>query len=218
MFRTLAAVLLIACVAVAQDPPPKPILPAPPVAPPKPPGPPDLPAPPPMPGGMMTVSVVKVKVKDGGLVQQVTEMVPVQETVKVTEFVNGQPVIKDVAVTKYMMQTVEKVTKLKDVKATGTDGKAITGDDLEKKLKDGTSVVMTFGKLTDDQRKVFKDDTIFMEQFPGGRPGGPGGLPGGPGGLPGGPPRVDPVPPIGPKPPLPPKPPEEPKKEDPIKK
>lgn len=186
MFRTLACVLLIASVAVAQEPP-KPLppappggLPAPPVQPPRPPefpGPPAMPA---MPGGMMLLNVVKVKVKDGGLVQQETVMVPVQETVTVTEVVNGQQVTKEVAVTKVVTKTMERTTKLKDLKASGADGKAISADDLEKKLKDGSTVVMVMGKLSDDQRKVFKDDTIFIEQGPPVPPGPPGGLPGGP--------------------------------------
>jgi hypothetical protein len=213
MFRTLACVLLTACVATAQAPPVAPPPPAPPTpppvfvpAPPAPPAPPAVTATPAMPGGMMMLNVVKVKVKDGGLVSQHSVMVPVQETVKVTEVVNGESVSRDVTVTKYVTQTVETVTKLKDVKASGTDGKAIDADDLEKKLKDGTMVVMIFGKLGDDQRKVFKDDTIFLEQVPPTPPAVPGGegplKPLTPIGPPGG----------GPKPPV-----EEPKK-DPIKK
>lgn len=188
MFRTLACVLLIASVAVAQEPPPvKPLppappggLPAPPVQPPRPPEPPGPPVMPAMPGGMMMLNVVKVKVKDGGLVQQDTVMVPVTKTVEVEQEVNGQKVKKQVPVTEYVIKTEERSTKLKDVKASGVDGKAISADDLEKKLKDGTTVVMTFGKLSDDQRKVFKDDTIFMEMGPPMPPGGPGGPPGGP--------------------------------------
>lgn len=177
MVRTLLAVLLAASVAAAQPtPPPVPPVPAPPVAPPRP----ELPAPPVMPGGMMMINVAKVKVKDGGIVAQETVMVPVTKLVEVEAEENGKKVKKQVPVTEMRTETRERVTKLKDVKASGADGKAIEGDDLEKKLKDGGLVVMTFGKLTEEQRKVFKDDTVFVEQTPPAPPAPPGGLPGGP--------------------------------------
>ncbi len=153
MLRLFAALLFTAAVAVADEPPKKP------VDPPK-------PAEPVKAAPTAAVTLKTLAVKDGMVVSTqpvtVTEFVVVQEV----RVVNGQnvTVARQVPVTKTMMQ--ETKSKLKDMKATGTDGKDIAGDDLEKKLKDGGTVVMHTGKLGDEFRKLFKDGTVFVEQVP----------------------------------------------------
>lgn len=62
--------------------------------------------------------------------------------------------------------TMEVALSAKDFKATGVDGKDIPAADLEKKLKGGAVVVMSFAPLSVDHRKVFKDDIVFIERTP----------------------------------------------------
>lgn len=179
LFTALLSVALALSPAFAQDPPkvdpPKPAVPAQPAA------------------TTVTITVMPLAVKNGAFQSQVTEMVPVTEKVTVTEIANGRPVTRTVDVTTYkvVMKTIE--TKLKDLKATGSDGKAIPGDELEKKLKDGGTLVMHVGKLDAEARKVFKDGTVFVEQAAPPPGFGPMPAPGGPGGVA---PAVLPPPPV----------------------
>jgi hypothetical protein len=110
------------------------------------------------------ITVVNATVRDGKMVvthyvnEQVAKPVTVKEKV-------GDKVV---TVTKTVVETVRTpVTTaflLKEVKATGTDGKTIPAADLEQKLKDGGPVVMTSGPIGEDTRKVFKDGTVFIDE------------------------------------------------------
>jgi hypothetical protein len=111
-----------------------------------------------------TVTLMTLVVKDGAVSR--TQAVPVQvaEQVPVTTNVNGRNVttFQTVTVTRMVVQEVK--TPLKDIKATGVDGKDIAGEELEKRMKDGGTVVMYTGTLDPELRKVFKDGTAFIDQ------------------------------------------------------
>ncbi len=140
MFRVFSALFLSAMVAVA------------------------APVPPPKPTEVVSaaVTVATVTLKDGVIVHSYSYTYQEAVMTPVTTMVNGQPV------TTYQTQMIQKngtkenKWKLKEAKATGTDGKAIDTDDLEKKLKDGGVVVTYTGGLSEEARKVFKDGTIFL--------------------------------------------------------
>ena len=142
--RLLVAAFAVAFAlpAVAADPPPAPALPT------------------------ATVTVTAVTVMDGAfhVTQYLSAAVQKQGTRKVKK---GDEVVDEVyTFTEIVMTPVTTAYKLKDVKATGTDGKALPADDLEKKLKDSGAVVMHVGPLSDAVRKVFKDGTVFIDQTP----------------------------------------------------
>lgn len=181
MLRSLAVLALVSVFvssAFAQAPPKlTPIKPADPTQPPPPPPPPPVPvpvpgdpAPPPFPTAVMPpmsgLSIVKVTLQDDGIHTQDTVMVPVVKTVLVEKVVNGEKVTEEVAVTQMVTEMRERVTKLSDLTVTSTDGKEVDADDLKEKLKVGGMVVMHFGKLGADERKLFKDGTLFFQRKP----------------------------------------------------
>lgn len=139
MFRASALLLLAASVAVAADPEKAP------------------PA---------VVELTTVTVKDGAITRDVTVYTTQTVEVPVEQVVNGQKVTTTRKETRTVPVVTQVMVKVKDLKATGTDGKAIDAADLEKKLKAGGAVVMHYGKLSDDHRKLFKDGTVFVEQTP----------------------------------------------------
>lgn len=104
--------------------------------------------------------------KDGGL--QMTQSVSVPQTVEVTVFklIDGNQVPVKEKRTVTQVTTMEVALSAKDFKATGVDGKDIPMADLEKKVKGGAVAVMSFAPLSADQRKVFKDDIVFIERTP----------------------------------------------------
>lgn len=111
-----------------------------------------------------TVTIVHATIQDGKI--QVTDYVArqVQEQVTVNEKQGDKVVPVTKTVTRTVMTPVTSSLAVKDVKVTGTDGKAIPAADLEKKLKDGGPVVLVAGPLGEDTRKVFKDGTVFIDQ------------------------------------------------------
>lgn len=110
------------------------------------------------PGG---VQIVDAKVASGRLEWVETVAVPVQKTVQYEEVQDGKKVVKTKAVT--VMELVQKtaLAELKNVKATDAAGKAIAAEKLAELLKDGKSIVI--GSVTEKQRALFKDTTVFVE-------------------------------------------------------
>lgn len=111
-----------------------------------------------------TVTVVNATLQDGKMVVTSYVAKQVQQQVTVNEQVGDKVVPVTKTVTATVMTPVTVAFVVKDLKATGTDGKAIPAADLEKKLKDGGPVVLTSGPLGEDARKVFKDGTVFIDQ------------------------------------------------------
>lgn len=118
--------------------------------------------PPALPTATVTVSTVTVKDGAFNLTQYVSTPVQKQGTRK--EKKGDELVDVSFTFTEVVMTPVTITYKLKDVKATGTDGKAIPAADLEKKLRDGGTVVLVAGPFADEFRKVFKDGTVFIDQ------------------------------------------------------
>jgi hypothetical protein len=104
--------------------------------------------------------------KDASLVM--TEVVSVPTTADVTSFkeIDGKQVPVTEKQTVVRMETVQVELPAKGYKATGTDGKEIPAADLEKRLKGGAVAVVSLGQVPLELRKVFKDDTVFIERLP----------------------------------------------------
>lgn len=113
---------------------------------------------------LATVNIVNVTLQDGKMVMTSYVAQQVQKPVTVNERVGDKVVQVTKTATETVMTPVNVAYTLKDLKATGTDGKAIPAADLEKKLKDGGPVVLTSGPLGETARKVFKDGTVFIDQ------------------------------------------------------
>ena len=137
MFRSLAA-LLVASVALAADPPPYPA----------------------------TVTLTPVTVQDGTAEWVVIKMVPVTKTVEVEVLRNGKRVKELQTVTEYVSDLKAVRRPVKELNASGPDGKRLSADATAKALAGGGVVVMFTGELVPELRKAFKDGTVFLDQTP----------------------------------------------------
>ncbi len=95
-----------------------------------------------------------------------TELVPLTVEREVEEVVNGKAVRRKVPETTITVKTKVVSESLKKVKAIDVAGKPIPADKLAEQLKEWTTVVCLPGKLTDKQRALFKEGTIFIEMPP----------------------------------------------------
>jgi hypothetical protein len=123
----------------------------------------DKPAEPAKPTPVASVTLMTLAVKDGMFTRTQTVPTQVAEQVPVSTRVNGRNVttFQTVVTTRMVVQEVK--TSLKDIRATGIDGKEVAGEEVEKRLKDGGTVVMYTGTLDPEMRKVFKDGTLFID-------------------------------------------------------
>ncbi len=137
MFRSLAG-LRVASVAFAADPPPYPA----------------------------TVTLTPVTVQDGTAEWVVVKMVPVTKTVEVEVFRNGQRVKELQTVTEYVSDLKVVRRPVKELNASGADGKRLASDAVAKRLVGDAVVVMFTGELAPELRKAFKDGTVFLDQTP----------------------------------------------------
>ena len=55
---------------------------------------------------------------------------------------------------------------VKELNASGPDGKRLSADATAKALAGGGVVVMFTGELVPELRKAFKDGTVFLDQTP----------------------------------------------------
>ena len=109
------------------------------------------------------VQFVVATVKDDKLTYETAQPYTFTEYVDVTRQVNGQTVTEKVPVTKTAERKVTHARPLSELKATGADGKEIPAADLKEKLKAGGPVVLATAPVTDEWRKLFKPDTLFLE-------------------------------------------------------
>jgi hypothetical protein len=114
------------------------------------------------------IQLVKVEADKAGTIDAAYTLT-VQKIVNVT--VNKEVNGKQVPVTEQKVEEAKELMKVrltaKEYKATTTDGKEIAAADLEKRLKGGAVVALSWGGVPADLRKVFKDDTVFIERLPG---------------------------------------------------
>jgi ABC-type glycerol-3-phosphate transport system substrate-binding protein len=95
-----------------------------------------------------------------------TVVVPVAKTVVVTVEINGKAVEQNQTVTTYEAQQIERKLTLKDAKVTDGRGKAVAADKLAERLKTPAAVVVVTVPLPPEHRKLFKDDTLFLDLSP----------------------------------------------------
>jgi hypothetical protein len=110
------------------------------------------------------VVVVHARVKDNLLEWYELQKTPHVQAKQVTETVDGKKVTKTVNEIAYATGVAQRAKALKDVKATDAQGKAVSADDLGKRFKDGGVAVVVSGKVSDELRKAFAADAIFLDE------------------------------------------------------
>ena len=122
------------------------------------------PAPPPSgpPPDFMTVA--EKKTAEGHLHLYRFVQVPVTEIRKRVIEQDGRKVEVEEAVTRMVVKTEAVALALKDIKAQTADGKALTGDDLARRLAPGSVVLTTYAveNLAPAFLKVVKADTVII--------------------------------------------------------
>lgn len=130
----------------------------------------------PAPAPKAPATLTLASAKMNGQFIQITRSVDVTEYISVQEVIeqNGQQVTitKAVPRMKQVQQTYQMT--LQGTKASTSDGKEISDDDLAKKLGDGAAVVQAPANLDPEWKKLFADDVIFLEPKVVARPGGVG--------------------------------------------
>ncbi len=113
-----------------------------------------------------SLRIVDAKVDDDKLQWTDCKAVSVQKMIAVEVEKNGKRVIETRTVTENVMVSFVTAAELKTVKATNAAGKAISADKLAELLRDETPIVLTTGPVSEKQRALFKDKTLFVELPP----------------------------------------------------
>lgn len=113
-----------------------------------------------------TVTLRTLTVTDGRVPGPWVVEQPVPQLVPVVMNLNGRPVVRQKVVVQPLLVQRQTTILVRDLTATGVDGKPITADEMEKRLTDGSKVVAHTGPLAAKFRALFNDDTVFLDETP----------------------------------------------------